>query len=550
MSQSKKLNLSSFIVITSGIISICIGILVILGWHLHISQIIQVKSSFAPMQYNTAFSFILLGLSLLLISASLPNLSITCSVIVGIISFFTLLEYILNINLGIDEFLFKHYITIPTPYPGRMATNTAFCFLFISCGLTLVSIRHWLKNAHILLGIIASIPFAISSIALLGYLINLQSVSSWTDSSRMAIHTASTLTIISLGLFTLALKQSPKTIQNTLLEWLPIPIIYGTGTVNIILWLAISSSNTHHSILPNIILITGIIVSLLMGYTIHLLQKEKKYVIETREISKELKKAYLEIKETRDQLLQAAKLAAMGELAAGIAHELTQPLQGIKGFSETIRIDLDKILGEDKLSEDEVKKYALRNSKDIEVILQQTSRMSTILSSIRDFARSSNLEKEQVNINKVIEASLVLFSDNFKINDVSLDLNLFKDLPNILGNTNQLEQVFINLIGNSFDAMNSVQNKKELSICSKLSSDKNHVNIEIKDSGIGMDEETQKKIFNPFFTTKKEGTGLGMSISDRIIRDHNAYITIQSKANSGSKFIISFPITKDENSDQ
>lgn len=685
MSQSKKFNLSSFIVITSGIISICIGILVILGWHLHITQLIQIKSSFAPMQYNTACSFILLGFSLLLIFNNLPNLSMTCSSIVGIISFFTLLEHLLNINLSIDEFLFKPYITIQTPYPGRMAINTAFCFLFLSCGLIIICIKDWIRNAHILLSIIISIPLAISSIALLGYLTNLQSIYSWKESLGMAIHTAGTLTTSSLGLFALTLKQSPKTIQNTLLNWLPIPIITCATTVNIVLWLAISSSSTKHPIVATIILITGIVVSLLLGYIVHLLQKERRHSLESKELSKklqnqiserekiehaisrinkklqsilvhannaivsinrnsiltlwnpaaeqmfgwtkdealgksmvdmiippqyrdrhnkgmehllktgkaplmgktieiiaqrkneeifpielslfqsefgenseytaimrdiserkktedELKKAYQELKETQDQLLQAAKLASMGELAAGIAHELTQPLQGIKGFSETIRIDLSKILGEDKLSENEVKKYALRNANDIEIILQQTNRMSTILNGIRDFARSSNLEKEQVNINEIIEASLILFIDNFKTQNISLNKELSKELPDILGNKNQLQQVFINLISNSFDAMEQTQNKKELSIYSKLSSDKNYVTIEMRDSGIGIDEETQKKIFNPFFTTKKEGTGLGMSISDRIIRDHNAYITIQSKINSGTTFTISFPI--------
>ncbi len=663
MAYNKNFSIATSIPNFTGIIVVLLGIAVVLGWHFHIPQFIQIKSTYAPMQYNAALSFILLGLALISLNLKLQNSCIVFSSIIFVTSTFTLLEYLLKTNFGIDTILFQHpYITTNTPYPGRMAISTALSFLIISTCLLFLPNNKIFKQSNIVIGALGSIPFAMGLLALFGYITHFPSYKLG-HTTEMAFNAAFGVTILSIGIFSLLVNKEHN-LQTNITTWLPIPIITFIGTINIIIWIALSSSKNIDSTLPNIILITGGIISALMTYIIHLLDKAKQHtlkleitnkkldsilqhannaiisinkesiltlwnpqaeimfgykeddvigklmteliippqyrekhtqgmnhmlktgkasllnktieiiaqrknteifpvelslfqskfgeepeytaiirdVTERKKTDDSLKAAYKEIKDTQEQLLHTTKLASMGELSAGIAHELTQPLQGIKGFAEAIKIDLDKLINKNSFTESETKKYATRNLKDLEIILQQTNRMSLILGSIRDFARSSNAEKILIDINKILESSLLLFIDHLKTQEVVLHKTLSNNLPKIYGNENQLQQVFINLISNSLDALSQIHRSKELIITSNFRLKSDFVEITIEDNGIGMDDTTLKKLFDPFFTTKIKGTGLGLSIVDRILKDHNAKTTVKSHLSIGTQFMISFPI--------
>lgn len=256
-------------------------------------------------------------------------------------------------------------------------------------------------------------------------------------------------------------------------------------------------------------------------------------ITDRKKAEESLKKALKELKATQVQLLQAGKLSAMGEMAAGVAHELTQPLLGIKGFTTSLLEDL-------KSGEKETfpAKQAL---SDLEVILQQTDRMTSIINAVRNFAHETKTEKAWIYISKPIEDALMLFSEQLRVHNIAVEKNLAEGLPKVWGNANQLQQVFINLITNARDAMDAKGGKGQLTITTGVVN--SYVYIEVKDTGIGADKETVSRMFEPFFSTKNagQGIGLGLSIAKRIIDDHKGKIMVECKPGVGCKFTIRLP---------
>lgn len=244
--------------------------------------------------------------------------------------------------------------------------------------------------------------------------------------------------------------------------------------------------------------------------------------------------------------MQAGKMASMGEIAAGMAHELTQPLFGIKGFAEAARKDMMMIESKELAPTYKIKQ-AENTIKDLEVISEQADRMIILINNVRNFARGASSEKIKLDVNKPVENAAMLLTEQFRLHSIIFKKNLSPDLPQIMGNSSQLQQIFINLISNARDAIDeNVNNKKEkqLTINSKLSNDNKFIQVELLDTGIGMDEETKSKIFDPFFTTKAtgKGTGLGMSIVSKILEEHKGTIEVISKVGEGTKVTIFFPV--------
>jgi two-component system NtrC family sensor kinase len=279
-------------------------------------------------------------------------------------------------------------------------------------------------------------------------------------------------------------------------------------------------------------------------------------ITERKKTEDDLKNAYHELRETHVQLLQAGKLAAMGEMAAGVVHELTQPLLGIKGFATALLVDAKRqqsnaecgMRNAEVESEIPVPKseFPPRAVNDLEVILQQTNRMTTIVNMVRDFARAAGTEMKLLDVNKPLEDALMLFSEQLRLHHIVVEENLAQDLPQVIGNANQLQQVFINLITNARDAMDAKGGEGRLKISTRKSTE--GIYIEIEDTGIGADAETVSRMFAPFFTTKTEGKGmgLGLSIVDRIIMEHGGKIDVQCAPGEGCKFSISLPFGVDE----
>ena len=260
-----------------------------------------------------------------------------------------------------------------------------------------------------------------------------------------------------------------------------------------------------------------------------------KDITNRKKSAQELENAYRQITKTQQELIQSSKMAAMGQLAAGISHEINQPLTGIKGFAQAVLMGLDK-------------GSPIRD--DLQKIVEQSERIDRIIKNVRFFARKSDFDLKDLDINQPIEDSLMLLGEQLRIHNIRVNTLLTQGLPRIKGDPNQLQQVFLNLITNSKDAISGLQRPGEgrITIRSSLSPDRANIEINVEDSGCGITEENLSNIFNPFFSTKSpdRGTGLGLAIAYRIIENHHGRIGFKSEEGSGTTFTITIPITGNE----
>jgi histidine kinase len=239
------------------------------------------------------------------------------------------------------------------------------------------------------------------------------------------------------------------------------------------------------------------------------------------------------------QLIQASKMATLGEMATGVAHELNQPLSVIKTSSSFIV----KKVRKNEVIQDEILKTLA------EEIDSHVDRAARIINHMREFGRKSDIEKEKVRVNEALEKALEIFNQQLKLREINVVKELQKDLPPILANSNRLEQVFINLLINARDAIEEKSGKADQECVAKeiflrTSLKNGMVNVEVKDTGTGIPKSILDKIFEPFFTTKKvgKGTGLGLSISYGILQDYGGRIKVETTEGEGSTFIIQFPV--------
>ena len=228
------------------------------------------------------------------------------------------------------------------------------------------------------------------------------------------------------------------------------------------------------------------------------------------------------------QLIQSEKMSVFGNLSAGIAHEVKNPLAGILGYAQLSLSSVNR--------DHEAHGY-------LEVIEKETKRCNSIIENLLTFARQQNREElKSIDINQVIEYSIATVHHQLMINKIDVDKQLSANLPPVLGNANQIQQVLINLMINAQQAIG--KNSGNIRLSSSQFDDK-FVEIQVSDDGPGMDEEVKTHIFEPFFTTKPagKGTGLGMSVSYGIIQDHKGEISIISSQGNGATFVIKLPIS-------
>jgi two-component system NtrC family sensor kinase len=248
------------------------------------------------------------------------------------------------------------------------------------------------------------------------------------------------------------------------------------------------------------------------------------YTIDTlRATTYELKNSYEDLINAKKALVQSEKLASLGRLASGIAHEINNPLTGILTFSSLLLEDLEK------------SKY----KDDISTIVDETKRCRDIVRGLLDFARESKPEKELLNMNKIITETITILKKHVNFQNITITLNLDSNMPDSGMDKNQMRSVINNLAINAADAMleGGVLSIKSLFI-------DNTIIVEISDTGIGIDEETLNKIFDPFFTTKEtgKGTGLGLAVIYGIVDRHRGNIEVKSKVNKGTTFTMKMPL--------
>ncbi|MFT5370023.1 MAG: signal transduction histidine kinase/ligand-binding sensor domain-containing protein, partial [Candidatus Latescibacterota bacterium] len=243
----------------------------------------------------------------------------------------------------------------------------------------------------------------------------------------------------------------------------------------------------------------------------------------------------LEARELEGQLLQSARLVSMGQMAAGVAHELNQPLAAISATAGDVQLRLIEGV---PMSEADLKEMMAD-------VVNWSQRLGETVDHLRIFSRDTADEEGILfSMNDVVHSGLRLIGTQLENHGIVLSLDLGDDLPEVEGHPHQMEQVFLNLLGNARDAMDEIGGDKRVSVQTRREDDS--VVFEVSDRGVGISDEDLNRIFEPFFTTKdaEHGTGLGLSISYAIVKNHGGDLTCRSVLGNGSVFSVNIPIHK------
>ncbi|RMD94795.1 MAG: response regulator [Calditrichaeota bacterium] len=279
----------------------------------------------------------------------------------------------------------------------------------------------------------------------------------------------------------------------------------------------------------------------LKDYTLLLERKVEERTKELLELNENLEQLVREktkeLKETQAQLVQAGKLAALGTLGAGVAHELNNPLTVVSAEADEI---LDAV-NHGYLDQNLVVVSAQN-------IKSHAERMRVIIDHIRQFARDDkNSEWKKISINDPIRDSLILLRTQLESLGIEILLELDENLPKIWGHHNKLESIFQNLITNARDAFKNIKDRRHKTIkIRSYQKDRDKIVVEVADNACGIPKDVLPNIFNPFFTTKDvgSGTGLGLSITHSNVKEHGGEISVISKAGEGTTFILTFPLER------
>lgn len=249
--------------------------------------------------------------------------------------------------------------------------------------------------------------------------------------------------------------------------------------------------------------------------------------IENARLVSDLQESLEHLKETQAQLVQSEKLSALGQLIAGVAHELNNPLTAILGYTQLLQIS------------DRFDKEAQR---DLQRVHAQAQQAAEIVENLLTFARQHKAERQYADVNEIIERTLELRSYQLHIDNIDVVTALEEDLPHTMVDASQIQQVLLNLVNNAQDVMIEHDGGGTLTIRSQTKGDR--IRVSVTDTGPGLLPEAEKHLFEPFFTTKEvgKGTGLGLSICFGIVEGHNGRIWAENAPGEGATFIIELPI--------
>jgi signal transduction histidine kinase/CheY-like chemotaxis protein len=271
---------------------------------------------------------------------------------------------------------------------------------------------------------------------------------------------------------------------------------------------------------------TGDLAKAFNRMTLNLRESRQALERSNAELESKVKERTQELEEAHDQLVQAEKMTVVGQLVSGVAHELNNPLAGVLGYAQLLLR----------------KQPATEVERGLKKIEREAERCKRIVQNLLVFARKHKLRKDVTDINAVIESVLELRAYHLEVENVKVTKNLDPGLPHTMADTNQIQQVLMNIINNAQHAMASSGRPRELTLRTHHSAGR--ILIEVQDSGAGITPENLKKVFDPFFTTKEvgQGTGLGLSICYGIVDEHGGTIRVESRPAVGTTFTIDLPV--------
>ena len=543
----------------SGGASLVLGLLVVLGWHIGSVTLVQLAPTLVPMQYNTALGFICCGLGLLMFVAGRERWAVWPGLLAVLIGSLTLLEYSGDLDLGIDEVFMRHDITVATSHPGRMAPNTAVCFLLIG-SLVVASHRRY---RSLLSAVLASLVFGLGVVALSGYLAALETAYGWGNLTRMAVHTSLGFVVLSLGFLCDTWRRGVQG-DTWLPRWLPAPVAIGILTAAVSLWQAIAAEGhrlgsqyeelSDLSNLAGLMLILGILLAVAMATSVFLAQKASKRAREVSRVNLALQEeiqvrqeAERALEQHRDNLeelvaerTQELELArkeaesaneAKSDFLSHMSHELRTPLNGILGYAQILQRDSE---------------LTSRHGNSLSGIISCGDHLLALINDVLDLSKIEagrlEIEEKAFLLEELVGGVANVVKERAERRDIGFHVKRGKDLPKVLvSDAGKLRQIVVNLLGNA------VKFTHEGRVDFLVSFDSGLLHLEVRDTGIGMDPDEIEQVFDPFKQVEAGkaagGTGLGLAITQRLVSALGGTLTLESQKGKGSQFHVSIPVT-------
>ncbi len=537
--------------ITAALFSILLGSVVIVGWQTGNKVLIQVLPLFVPMQYNTALGFVLCGSGMILgILFNNRYVSPAIGLLVILLGGLTLLEYISGLNIGIDELFMKHDIVVKTSQPGRMAPNTATCFILFGIIISFPFFTSMSALESLYKSVLASLVFGFSVVALSGYMTHIESAYGWGNLTRMAVHTSAGFVVLSIGLLMYIWRHDIND-RSVAPYWLPVPVAIGALTITVSFWQALQSRLdptdiiTAQPYLSTVSLVIGILFSLVLSLAIHFALAFRRRTKEIAAVNINLaaeiterrraegdlikyrdhletlvEERTKELSESQEKLINSERLALLGRFSSGIAHEIRNPLASISSsayFLAKKLKDADEVI-----------------LKNIDRIANEVKESTAIIQGLQDLTMMDKPKKIRIDIAEIIEECL----NTSKIpRDVNVAMDIEKGDFFVDADRKQISIMYKNILTNAVQAM---ENRGNIWIkADRIES--NGVEVSIRDSGYGIKAEDMKKIFTPFYGTKTIGFGFGLSICQMVMDKHDGEIDVKSEYGKGTTFVIRFP---------
>jgi signal transduction histidine kinase len=263
----------------------------------------------------------------------------------------------------------------------------------------------------------------------------------------------------------------------------------------------------------------------------------------TSRLEEMVEKRTRQLEETHEKLIHQDKMASLGKLSASVVHEINNPIAGILNLILLMK----RINEEEKITHPEIGRF----NHYLSLMETETRRISRIVSNLLAFSRQAKMEQDMLDVNRLIEKTLMLNANLIKINNIRVEQQLSSGLTPIFGSADQLQQVFMNIISNAVEAMEA---KKDgtLTIETRQVPGQKSIQVIFRDTGVGIPEHHRQRLFEPFFTTKKngKGVGLGLSVAYGIIQEHGGTVQVRSTPGEWTEFTVELPLEPKQSSQQ